>query len=200
MHWMQWMFRGNHLSFMRTWAMCLEPPSLEIIRRYLNKGFGERLTSREAAERKLNHTCFPAPLGNVTTTKRMWLAQTSYHSGPQVEQSERCALDRGAGCASQGVLTMRQTVACLAESHTRGDTTILHFVDAFMEVPLHPAEQPFKCAEVHEVEGQGDYALIFVASTRLSEEKPTLFSARVWEVLLLGVARAWSTPKVRRLQ
>ena len=77
-------FRGKHPSFMRTWDDDLEPPSLEIIRKYLSKGFGERLTSGEAAARKWNHKCFMKP------------SQTSYHSGPQVEQGERCCLDRGA--------------------------------------------------------------------------------------------------------
>ena len=62
----------------------LEPPSLEIIRKYLSKGFGEQLTSGEAAARKLNHKCF------------MKRSQTSYHSGPHLEQGERCCLDRGA--------------------------------------------------------------------------------------------------------
>ena len=70
-------FRGNHPSFMRTWDDDLEPPSLEIIRKYLSKGFGERLTSGEAAARKLNHKSF------------MKRSQTSYHSGPQVEQRDR---------------------------------------------------------------------------------------------------------------
>ena len=51
-------------------------------------------------------------------------------------------------------------IAILAESHTRVETTVLNFVDAFVAVPLHPAEQPLNCAEVHELEGQGDYAFI----------------------------------------
>ena len=52
-------------------------------------------------------------------------------------------------------------VAILAESHTRVETTVLNSVDAFVCVPLHPAEQPLNCAEVHELEGQGDYAFFF---------------------------------------
>ena len=62
---------------MRTWDDDLEPPSLEIIRKYLNKSFGERLISGEAAERKWNHKSF------------MKRSQTSHHSGPQVEQRDR---------------------------------------------------------------------------------------------------------------
>ena len=79
-------FRGNHPSFMSTWDDDLDPPSLEIIRKHLSKGFGERLISGGAAERKLSHHFF---------VKR---SQTSYHSGPQVEQrdrGERVVLPRG---------------------------------------------------------------------------------------------------------
>ena len=45
----------------------LEPPSLEIIRKYLSKGFGERLTSGEAAARKLNHKCFYETKSNIVS-------------------------------------------------------------------------------------------------------------------------------------
>ena len=64
-------------SFMSTWDDDLDPPSLEIIRKCLSKSFGERLISGEAAERKLSHNF---------SVKR---SQTSYHSGPQVEQRDR---------------------------------------------------------------------------------------------------------------
>ena len=141
-------FRGNHPSFMRTWDDDLEPPSLEIIRKYLSKGFGERLTSGEAAARKLNHTCF------------MRRSQTSYHSGPHVEQGERCCLDRGARVVHPRRIDHASSIAILAESHTRVEIAVLNFVAAFVAVPLHPAEQPLNCAEVHELEGQGDYAFI----------------------------------------
>ena len=139
---------------MRTRDDDLEPPSLEIIRKYLSKGFGERLTSGEAAARKLNHKCF---------VKR---SQTSHHSGPQVdqrddlEQGERCCLDRGARVVHARRIDHASDIAILAESHTRVETTVLNFVDAFVAVPLHPAEQPLNFAEVHELEGQGDYAFI----------------------------------------
>ena len=51
-------------------------------------------------------------------------------------------------------------IAILAEAHTRVETTVFNFVDAFVAVPLRPAEQPHNCAEAHELEGQGDYAFI----------------------------------------
>ena len=98
-------FRGNHSSFMTTWDDDLEPPSLEIIRTYLSKGFGERLTSGEAAARKLNHKCF------------MKRGQTSYHSGPQVEQGERCCLDRGARVVHPRRIDHASYIASLAETH-----------------------------------------------------------------------------------
>ena len=60
-------FRANHPSFMGTWDDDLEPPSLEIIRMYLSKGFGERLTSGEAAARKLNHKCFYEAKSNIVS-------------------------------------------------------------------------------------------------------------------------------------
>ena len=52
------------------------------------------------------------------------------------------------------------SIAILAESHTRVETTVVKFVDAFVAVPLHLAEQPLNCAEVPELERQGDYAFI----------------------------------------
>ena len=82
-------------------------------------------------------------------------------------------------------------IAILAESHTRVETTVLNFVDAFVAVPLHPAEQPLNCAEVHELEGQGDYAFFFYGECLASEEKPTRWLSRLsW--LALGFTLAWS--------
>ena len=54
----------------RAWDDDPEPPSLNIIRSYLSKGFGERLESREAAELRSGQKCFLAPLGTMTATKR----------------------------------------------------------------------------------------------------------------------------------
>ena len=60
-------FRGNHPSFMRTRDDDLEPPSLEIIRKYLSKGFGERLTFGEDAARKWNHKSFYETKSNIVS-------------------------------------------------------------------------------------------------------------------------------------
>ena len=82
-------------------------------------------------------------------------------------------------------------IAILAESHTRVETTVLNFVDAFVAVPLHPAEQPLNCAEAHELEGQGDNAFFFFDECLASEEKPTRWLSRLsW--LALGFTLAWS--------
>ena len=59
-----------------------------------------------------------------------------------------------------------------------------------MAVPLHPGEQPHYCAEVHELEGQGDYAFILWRVLG-SEEQPTRWLSRLsW--LALGFTLAWS--------
>ena len=158
----------------------LEPPSLEIIRKYLSKGFGERLTSGEAAARKWNHKCF------------MKRSQTSYHSGPHVEQGERCCLDRGARVVHPRRIDHASDIAILAESHTRVETTVLNFVDAFVAVPLHPAEQPLNCAEVHELEGQGDYAFILWRVLGFRGEANPLVVAAVLAGAVLGFTLAWS--------
>ena len=50
-------FRGDHSSFKCAWDDDPEPPSLNVIRSYLSKGFGERLEYHEAAELRLGQKC-----------------------------------------------------------------------------------------------------------------------------------------------
>ena len=129
-----------------------EPPSLNIIRSYLSKEFGERLESREAAELGLGQKCFLAPLGTVTTTKRSGkrkhriIQDLKWNRVNDTE--ERAVLPRGIDHVAD--------LAILAETHTLVEATVLDFVDAFMAVPT---EQPFNCAEVHRFEGRDDCVL-----------------------------------------
>ena len=146
----------------------LEPPSLEIVRRCLNKEFDERLTSREAAERMLSHM-FSAHLGKVTTAKRV--------------------LQRSFDHASD--------IAILAESQMRVESTVLNFVDAFMAVPFHPAEQPYNCAKVHNSKAKA-IGVHFVASARLRKNHP--YGLRACGKCCCSMCQALNESKECRLQ
>ena len=85
---MRWFFEEITPPFMRTWDDVSEPLSMEIIPRYLNKRFGQRLTSREAAERKLKHKFFLL-LFEMSTPRNGWNKVNDVAS-----TEERCVLPR----------------------------------------------------------------------------------------------------------
>ena len=141
-------FSKNHASFVDHYGEA-EPPTLGLIRSYMERGYGEIFPSREAALVKFGDI-YPAPLGDVRKRKptREWKHRVIQdlrisRINDTSATSERSVLPRPVdhGCDLAHFAGRSGSVASL----------LLDYEDAFMMVPLHESERKFNCAVIEDL-------------------------------------------------
>ena len=143
-----------------------KPPSLNIIRSYLGKEFWRAARIPRGSKAQIGPEMLPGTFGHgdqAGKRKHRIIQDLKWDGVDDVASTEeRAVLPRGIDHAAD--------LAILAETHTRVETTILDFVDAFVAVPLDPTEQPFNCAEVDGLEGRDGMRIHLAASPWLRRE------------------------------
>ena len=134
---------GNHPSYKETGA------AQELIEEHLNAGFGLLFWDRQSAECYLGERIAPAPLGCISKVRE---DGTVKHRG--IQDLRRNAVNDAAALPERQVLptpfSHANDLAILAaaaadDPQVQLDTLVLDFKDAFMGIPLHPAEMPYNC-------------------------------------------------------
>ena len=141
-------FSKNHASFTDFYDEA-EPPTLALIRSYLDKGFGDAFPSLEAAKAK-HGSVFPAPLGDVRKRNR---AGGWKH---RVIQDLRISRINDASTTAERTVLPRPAdhggdLAQFAGRPGIVASLVLDYEDAFMMIPLHDLERKFNCAVVEDL-------------------------------------------------
>ena len=138
-------FAKNHASFLDHYGEP-EPPTLDLIRGYLNRGYGEVFDSVAEATARIG-LIFPAPLGDVRKKKKEggWkhrIIQDLRISriNDTASTFERVVLPRPADHAGD--------LARFAVRSEAVASLLIDYEDAYMMVPLHESERKYNCAVV----------------------------------------------------
>jgi len=143
---------SNHQSFKDDGGFG-SPPGHEIVQKHVDQGFGELFSDQASAERALGSPVTPAPLGCISKQRE----DGSY--------KHRVIMDLRANAVNDAVATPERQVLPTVFHHGRDiawladvlpqmgsdsvlATMVLYFKDAFMGIPLHPAERPYKTCAV----------------------------------------------------
>ncbi|CAK0863499.1 unnamed protein product [Prorocentrum cordatum] len=141
-------FTSNHPSFEDNYGES-EPPTMELIRSYLSKGFGETFGSEAEATARFGQI-FPASLGNVRKRRhdgsfknRIIQDLKTNKVNLTASTHERAVLPRG---IDHGVDLAAMAQHALRCSEGVVKVLILDFKGAFMSIPLHEQERRFNVA------------------------------------------------------
>ena len=142
----------NHGSFRVRWGSDVEAAGLTLVKKAVNAGHGELFSSRASAAEALGGCVYPAPLGTVTKEKadgtrkhRLIQDLRINRVNSSVVLPERLVLPRPIDLASD--LAALQARRREDEQLAVG---IIDYADAFMSVPLSPAERRYNCAVLPE--------------------------------------------------
>ena len=142
--------RRNHPSF-RDKQNLSAPPGHAINAGHVNAGFGMLFKDQAAAEKFMQSPVIPAPMGCISKVK------------PDGVRKDRVILDLKANCVNLAAATHERQVLPTVYDHGKDlselarlraerqleqlevQTMVLDLKDAFMGIPLHPAELPFNC-------------------------------------------------------
>ncbi|CAK0901597.1 unnamed protein product [Prorocentrum cordatum] len=152
-------FTSNHPSFDDSYGEP-EPPTLDLIREHLGKGFGEVFDDEAAAAERFGQIP-PAPLGNVRKARpdgtfKNRIIQDLLINCVNLAASthERVVLPRGVDHGADLAALARRAGQI---SGGQVQVLILDFQDAFMMVPMHESERRFNVAVLRDppLEGRG---------------------------------------------
>ena len=157
-----------------------EPPAYDLLREQVNAGFALLFETKDAAEEFLGGRVHPAPMGNVAKKKEdgSWKFRSiqdlrANHVNSAVRLPERQVLPRGLDHGRDLAVLRDQ-----AGEQSKVKTLVLDFKDAFMSIPLHPAEWRFNCANTgFDLERKRD---------PLHADEPRVGRFVVWRVLGFG--------------
>ena len=168
----------NHPSFEKAHGEDV-PPGVTKVREMVNSGFGKLYQSISEATAELGAVPHPAPMGNVTKPVGnelkhrviMDLRRNGVNESVVIE--ERVVLPRGIDHARDMAILYDQ-----ARNDEILEVLVLDFKDAFMSIPLHPAERKYNCSYLPEG--------IVLKRDKLDDTEAEQGTFVVWNVLGFG--------------